>query len=130
LERLGPQKYGEALDLHRRLLRGAFERHNGYEVDNQGDAFFVVFADAEDAVIAAAEAQKALARTEWQGEAIRVRMGIHSGEPLAVPPNYMGMDVHRQRGSWLPVTAGRCLFRRRRGDESRGSRCEIWGCIG
>jgi predicted ATPase/class 3 adenylate cyclase len=96
LERLGRERYAEALDLHRRLLRGAFECHDGYEVDYEGDAFFVAFARAGDAVAAAAEAQQALAVAEWpEGEEFRVRMGIHSGEPLAVPPKYVGIDVHR-----------------------------------
>jgi predicted ATPase/class 3 adenylate cyclase len=96
LERLGTDRYAEALELHRRLLREAFERHDGYEVDCEGDAFFVAFATAGDAVEAAAEAQQALEQAAWPEEgAIRVRMGVHTGEPLAVPPTYVGMDVHR-----------------------------------
>ena len=96
LERLGPERYGEALDVHRRLLRGAFQRHGGYEVDDEGDAFFVAFAQAADAVAAASEGQRALAEAEWEhGEEIRVRMGVHTGEPVAVPPKYVGLDVHR-----------------------------------
>src|SRR3954452_1397033 len=96
LERLGPQRYREALDLHRRLLRRAFLANDGYEVDYEGDAFFVAFARAEAAVAAAAEAQQALASAEWpDGQEIRVRMGIHTGEPLAAPPKYVGLDVHK-----------------------------------
>ncbi len=96
LERLGPERYRESLELHRRLLRGAFERHGGHEVDYEGDAFFVAFARARDAVEAASEAQRALAQAEWpEGLPIRVRMGIHTGEPLATPPKYVGLDVHK-----------------------------------
>ena len=96
LQRLGVDTYSEALDQHRRLFRGAFERYGGYEVDCEGDAFFVAFSRAEDAVGAAAEAQQALAQAEWHDECeVRVRMGIHTGEPLAVPPKYVGLDVHR-----------------------------------
>lgn len=96
LERLGSERYGEALDLHRRLLREAFERHDGYEVDCEGDAFFVAFARAADAVVAASEGQTSLAHAEWpEGQKIRVRIGIHTGEPLAAPPKYVGMDVHK-----------------------------------
>jgi predicted ATPase/class 3 adenylate cyclase len=96
LERLGPERYGEALDLHRRVLRGAFRQHAGYEVDCEGDSFFIAFAEAVDAVAAAAEGQTALAQAEWpDGDEIRVRMGVHTGEPLAVPPKYVGIDVHR-----------------------------------
>ena len=97
LARLGAEEYSEVLDLHRRLLREAFERHGGYEVDEEGDALFVVFAAAADAVAAAADAQQALAGAEWpEGcDPLRVRMGVHTGEPLAVPPKYVGMDVHQ-----------------------------------
>jgi predicted ATPase/class 3 adenylate cyclase len=96
LERLGRERYAEALGLHRRLLRGAFERHGGYEVDYEGDAFFVAFSRAEDAVVAAASAQQALAEADWpENQEFRVRMGIHTGEPLPLPPKYVGLDVHR-----------------------------------
>ena len=81
--------YADALAEHRRLLREAFRRHGGVEVDTQGDAFFVAFARASDALAAAAEAQAAL------GDPIRVRMGVHTGEPLATDEGYVGIDVHR-----------------------------------
>jgi class 3 adenylate cyclase len=96
LERLGPERYRESLELHRRLLREIFERHGGYEVDYEGDAFFIAFSRAEDAAAAAADAQQALARARWpEAFEFRVRMGIHTGEPLAAPPKYVGMDVHK-----------------------------------
>jgi len=82
--------YAEALAEHRRLLREAFTRHGGVEVDTQGDAFFVAFARAKDAVAAAAEAQRAMAAGP-----IRVRMGIHTGEPIVSEEGYIGVDVHR-----------------------------------
>ena len=95
LRRLGRQRYAEALALHRRLLREAFDRHGGYEVDYEGDSFFVAFAEARAALAAAAEAQEALARAEWPaGERFLVRMGMHTGEPAAEPPKYVGLDVH------------------------------------
>ena len=96
LERLGRERYAEALELHRGLLQAASDAHDGYVVDNEGDAFFVAFATAEDGVAAAAEAQRALAAAEWpEGQELHVRMGIHTGEPLATPPKYVGLDVHR-----------------------------------
>ena len=95
LGRLGPQRYADALSLHRRLLRDAFERYEGYEVDHDGDSFFVAFAQATAAVAAASEAQEALARADWpDGEAFPVRIGIHTGEAQADPPKYVGLDVH------------------------------------
>ncbi len=89
LEELGPESYRDALAEHRRLLREAFEHHGGYEVDYEGDAFFVAFQDARAGVTAALEGQAALADGP-----IRVRMGLHTGEPLLDPPKYVGPDVH------------------------------------
>jgi predicted ATPase/class 3 adenylate cyclase len=82
--------YPALLEGHRRVMRAAVERHHGVEVDTQGDSFFVAFARAGDAVAAATEAQGALA-----GGAVRVRMGIHTGEPLVADDDYIGVDVHR-----------------------------------
>ena len=82
--------YAEALADHRRVLRKAFADHGGAEVDTQGDAFFVAFAQARDAVAAAADGQRALA-----SGLIRARMGIHTGEPLRTGEGYVGMDIHR-----------------------------------
>ena len=82
--------YAEALAEHRRALRAAFERHGGVEVDTQGDAFFVAFSRASDALEAAGEGQRALATGP-----IRVRMGVHTGEPLVTEEGYVGLDVHR-----------------------------------
>jgi class 3 adenylate cyclase len=82
--------YADALAEHRRALRAAFEAHDGVEVDTQGDAFFVAFARAGDALAAARGAQDALAAGP-----IRVRMGVHTGEPLVTDEGYVGIDVHR-----------------------------------
>ena len=91
LERLGTERYAEALALHRRVLREAFARHGGYEVDTEGDAFFVAFPAAGEAVAAAREAQQGLASAVWPEEGgLRVRMGVHTGEPLPVAPKYVG----------------------------------------
>src|SRR3954451_996413 len=81
--------YAHALAEHRRLLREAFTAHGGIEVDTQGDAFFYVFASATDAVAAAGEGQEALAPGP-----IRVRMGLHTGQPQVTGEGYVGIDVH------------------------------------
>src|SRR5919198_5610199 len=84
LQRTG-ESYADLLAEHRRLLHAAFERHRGFEVDSEGDAFFVAFASANDAAAAAADAQRALAVHEWPvGAEIRVRMGLHTGEPRSL----------------------------------------------
>jgi WD40 repeat protein/class 3 adenylate cyclase len=95
LEKMGDQ-YAVALGEHHEILRTAVQKWDGREVDTQGDAFFVTFTRAIDAVQCAAEAQRALAAHPWhQGENLRVRMGLHTGEPLIASTGYVGMDVHR-----------------------------------
>ena len=95
LLRLG-EHYKEVLAQHHQLLRAAFAAHGGHEVDTQGDAFFVVFGRAADAVAAAAEAQRTLAKQLWpEGGALRVRVGLHTGEPARDEDGgYLGIDVH------------------------------------
>src|ERR671916_2802996 len=87
LHELGAEGYAQALAEHRRVLREAFGRHGGVEVDTQGDAFFVVFPTAPGALAAASEAQRELA--------IPVRMGIHTGTPFLAEEGYVGPDVNR-----------------------------------
>jgi predicted ATPase/class 3 adenylate cyclase len=87
--------YAELLLTHRRLLRKAFQAHGGYEVDTEGDGFFVAFATAHEAIAAAAAAQEALAAYEWpEGHRVWVRMGVHTGEPRLLEGDYIGLDVH------------------------------------
>src|SRR3954447_24597451 len=88
--------YVAVLAEHHRLLRDAFRAHGGHEVHTEGDAFFVAFARARDAVGAAVDVQRALAAAHWpEGTAVRVRMGIHTGEAAVADHDYVGMDVHR-----------------------------------
>lgn len=95
LERLG-NDYASLLADQRDLLHTTAEKFNGHEVDSQGDAFFFAFFRAADAVAFAAAAQRALASHPWpRGEALRVRMGLHTGEPMLARTGYVGMDVHR-----------------------------------
>ncbi|MBA2332367.1 MAG: adenylate/guanylate cyclase domain-containing protein, partial [Actinobacteria bacterium] len=90
LHALGPDAYAEALAVHRSLLRSAFARQGGVEVDTQGDAFFVAFLTAPDAAAAALAGQRALSVGP-----IRVRMGLHTGAPTVTEEGYVGVDVHR-----------------------------------
>ncbi len=96
VQRLGDAAYADLLKTHRTLLRSIFAAHHGREVDTQGDAFFVVFADARDAVRAALAIQDALAAHPWpSGTPIRVRTGLHTGTAVIVGNAYVGVDVHR-----------------------------------
>ncbi|TML16022.1 MAG: adenylate/guanylate cyclase domain-containing protein [Actinobacteria bacterium] len=89
LQELG-DGYGDVLAEHRRTLREEFARHGGVEVGTEGDSFFVAFAKASDALAAAEAAREALADGP-----IRVRMGLHTGEPMVTEEGYVGIDVHR-----------------------------------
>jgi predicted ATPase len=88
LHELGVEAYREALAAHRRVVREAFG--SGYEVDEEGDAFFYAFPTAASAVVAVEQAMRAL-----DGGPIRIRVGVHTGEPVLDPPKYVGLDVHR-----------------------------------
>jgi predicted ATPase/class 3 adenylate cyclase len=90
LEELGSGRYAAELELHRERVRRAVAAHGGFELGTEGDAFFVAFARASDALRAAADVQAALT-----GGPVRVRIGIHTGEPLIVAGNYVGLDIHK-----------------------------------
>lgn len=95
LQQLGP-RYEELLEQHRRLVRAAVEAGAGCEVNTEGDAFFIVFSSASRAAASAVAAQQALAGFPWpDGAAVRVRMGLHTGEATPVGRDYAGLDVHR-----------------------------------
>ena len=90
------ERYGDVLGEHQRLLRAAFEAHGGYEVDTQGDSFFIAFSSARDALLAAVEGQLALLAHPWpDGVRIKVRMGVHTGQAVASGGRYTGLAVHR-----------------------------------
>jgi predicted ATPase len=90
LQELGQDAYLDALAEHRRIVRDAFSRHSGYEVDYEGDSFFYAFSSVTGAVAAVEEAMR-----ELGSGPIRIRVGIHTGEPGLDPPKYVGLDVHR-----------------------------------
>ena len=90
------ERYPQVLAEHRRLVRAAIASHGGHEVDTQGDAFFVAFAGAKQAVLCALEIQRALAGHEWPaGAPVRVRIGIHTGNAVPAGDGYTGLAVHR-----------------------------------
>src|SRR3954447_5734197 len=81
-------RYPGALEEHRRIVRAAVAEHGGEEIDCRGDEFSTVFGDATSAVAAARAIQEAQTN-------VRIRIGIHSGDPLRVDGGYVGIDVHR-----------------------------------
>src|SRR4051794_650534 len=88
--------YAELLAAHQRVLRHTIDAYGGCEVGTHGDAFFVAFARARDAMGAAVAAQRGLAAMRWpQGFPLRVRMGLHTGEAAVRGATYVGLDVHQ-----------------------------------
>ena len=95
VRRLGPE-YRHVLDASRAVLRRAVAEHGGREVECRADESFSVFNSADDAVEAASDAQRALLAATWpEGEAVRIRMGVHTGTAVDSGQGLVGLDVHR-----------------------------------
>ena len=107
LQELGIEAYRAALAAHRDVIRSACASGDGYEVDYEGDSFFFAFRSARAAVAAAAELMVAL-----ETSPIRVRVGIHTGEPGLDPPKYVGMDVHRAARIMAAAHGGQTVLSR------------------
>jgi len=103
--------YQEVVAEHRRLLESAFAEHRGVVVDRQTESFFVVFVRARDAVGAASEAQRAISGQEWpDGAQVKVRMGIHSGDPEVAGDRYVGLAVSRAARVCASAHGGQVLL--------------------
>jgi predicted ATPase/class 3 adenylate cyclase len=95
LHNLGAEGYALAQAEHREVLRDAFRSNNGVEVDTQGDAFFYVFPSAIDGLRGAVAAQRGLETFNWShGDVVKVRMGMHTGEPQRTEEGYVGVPVN------------------------------------
>jgi len=105
LDEIGAEAFKEALADHRRALREAFGAHSGYEVDEAGDGLFYAFASGSQAVTAVAQAMASLSEGP-----VRVRVGVHTGEPLLDPPKYVGPDVHKAARIMSAAHGGQVLL--------------------
>ena len=105
LDSLGAEAYKGALADHRRIVREAFGAHSGYEVDEAGDGLFYAFASASAAVTAVGQAIASLAEGP-----VRVRVGVHTGEPVLDPPKYVGVDVHKAARIMSAAHGGQVLL--------------------
>ena len=82
-------RYPDTLAEHRRAVREAVAAHDGEELDCRGDEFAVAFSDVGRALATAHAIQEA------HRDRVKVRIGVHTGEPLRVDGGYIGVDVHR-----------------------------------
>jgi adenylate cyclase len=95
LTRLG-NRYARVLENYQKTIRGALAVFAGEEVDTAGDGFFAVFEDAGKAVATVVQCQRAFGTEPWATEVgLRVRMGLHTGEAIATPSGFIGIDIHR-----------------------------------
>jgi DNA-binding NarL/FixJ family response regulator/class 3 adenylate cyclase len=88
------EAYAGVIAVHRQLVRLAAEERSGYEIDCRGDEFFLAFSRPDDAVETAIAIQREHEAHEWPGRRVRVRMGVHTGEPVVEEDDYVGIDVH------------------------------------
>jgi predicted ATPase/class 3 adenylate cyclase len=96
VQRLGDRAYADLVATYRAQLRAVFTSSGGREIDTQGDAFFVVFARAHDALGAALAIQETIATRSWPHNAqLQVRIGLHTGTPMVEGDTYVGVDIHR-----------------------------------
>jgi predicted ATPase/class 3 adenylate cyclase len=107
LDSLGPEAYRDALRWHQRAVREAFGCHEGFEVDTAGDGFFYAFSTATDAARAVGDALAAL-----DSGVVRIRAGIHTGEPIVEGSKYVGIDVHRAARIMAAAHGGQALLSR------------------
>jgi predicted ATPase/class 3 adenylate cyclase len=95
LEQLG-DAYATLLADHHAIMDEVLSTHGGTRVDAAGDGLFVSFASAREALVACVDAQRRLSAHAWpNGAEVKVRMGLHTGEPLSASGGYIGIDVHR-----------------------------------
>ena len=91
-----PDAMRTALAVHDELLRSTISMHGGHVFSTRGDGFAVAFRGPRHTIRVAVESQAALARASWpDGLALRVRMGIHSGETDERGGDYFGPAVNR-----------------------------------
>ena len=90
----GLARYADVLEDHRGP-RAAFAAYGGHEVDTQGDSFFAAFPTAEQAVAAAADAQRALAAQSGRGSRCACGWACTPARRPSRGDGYVGMAVHR-----------------------------------
>ena len=94
-ERLGDVRWLELLRTHHRVVREQVHAHGGFEVKTQGDGFMIAFPSARRAVECASAIQRSIhcAFDRRAGGAIRLRIGLHTGEAIREEADFYGKNV-------------------------------------
>ena len=92
-EELGDREWMEVLRKHNEIVRKELALHSGFEVKSQGDGFMLAFSSARDALRCARGIQRAVAGSDSNGHRLRVRMGLHTGEPIREADDFYGKAV-------------------------------------
>jgi DNA-binding SARP family transcriptional activator len=101
---LGGERFGEELVAYRERVREAVAAHGGQVLGSEADRFFVAFERASDALEAAGAIQAGS-----EGGDLRARIGVHTGEPLVIDGDYVGLDVHKAWRICAAAHAGQVL---------------------
>ena len=89
------ERYAALVNELRQILRRATREAGGVEIDSRADEYFAAIPDAERAVRAALHIQHEIAIRPWPDDVrLRIRIGLHTGEPDLMADGYVGMDVH------------------------------------
>src|SRR5919197_2304576 len=108
---IGEERYGEILDEHQHIVARAITDSGGREVDSRGEEVFAAFARARDAVRAAVAIEREHAASAWPAhDALQVRIGLHTGEPVVHGASYLGLDVHRAARICAAAHGGQVLL--------------------
>jgi class 3 adenylate cyclase len=93
--RLGDHDARTVLREHERLVREALRAHGGDEVKTLGDGFMAAFGSARQALACATAIQRAATAHAASGVlAVRVRIGLNAGEPIAEDADLFGTAVN------------------------------------
>jgi class 3 adenylate cyclase len=93
-EQLGDRRWLEVLARHHALVRQEVTAHGGDEIKSAGDGFMLAFPSARRAIDCAVAIQRAVSAGDVDDGALRVRMGVHTGEVTRSGDDLFGRHVN------------------------------------
>jgi len=94
-EQLGDLRWLALLREHNAIVRERIAQYGGFEVKTIGDAFMVAFGSARRALLCAIGIQQGISQygADHPEQAVRVRIGLHAGEPVREGNDFHGRSV-------------------------------------